>query len=173
VTVASAAVADGYGPGTVSLLPIAPADEGQKPAILSSDRVAAMKDLVASGRYVPFAQLRQEFAKSGPGVTELTSISPVMSPNHEPAVAGQKPAPSRDSKTPYRRQRSRFHPEDIATDEEAAEPCGGKKLEAKDLEPLVRVPCTTCGLRGHVAGDPDRCYQPISLGLGGSQLRGQ
>jgi hypothetical protein len=35
------------------------------------------------------------------------------------------------------------------------------------------IPCTLCGLRGHVAGDPDRCYQQISLGLGGSQLRGR
>jgi hypothetical protein len=31
-----------------------------------------------------------------------------------------------------------------------------------------RIPCTRCGLRGHVAGDPDRClYYRGSLGLGG------
>lgn len=30
------------------------------------------------------------------------------------------------------------------------------------------TPCTRCGLRGHVAGDPDRClYYRGSLGLGG------
>lgn len=36
-------------------------------------------------------------------------------------------------------------------------------LRAADL-----VPCTRCGLRGHTAGDPDRClYYHGSLGLGG------
>lgn len=29
--------------------------------------------------------------------------------------------------------------------------------------------CTACGLRGHVAGDPVKCFQPISIGLGGEQ----
>jgi len=30
------------------------------------------------------------------------------------------------------------------------------------------VPCTRCGLRGHTAGDPDRClWYRGSLGLGG------
>lgn len=38
------------------------------------------------------------------------------------------------------------------------------------LTEVDMIPCTLCGLRGHVAGDPDRCYQQISLGLGG-QLR--
>jgi hypothetical protein len=80
--------------------------------------------------------------------------------------------------TPHR-QPSRFRA-DVASAEEAAEPAqfeprkGRKKdIEAIHLGPLDVVPCTRCGLRGHVAGDPDRCYQRISLGLGGSQLRGQ
>jgi hypothetical protein len=30
-------------------------------------------------------------------------------------------------------------------------------------------PCAVCGLRGHVAGDSDRCYQPLSMQLGGDQ----
>jgi hypothetical protein len=28
------------------------------------------------------------------------------------------------------------------------------------------IPCTRCRLRGHTAGDPDKCYQPVSFGLG-------
>lgn len=32
------------------------------------------------------------------------------------------------------------------------------------------IPCTRCHLRGHIAGDPDRCIQPISLRLGGDQI---
>lgn len=34
----------------------------------------------------------------------------------------------------------------------------GKYLTDEDL-----TPCTRCGLRGHVAGDPDRCLSPKSI----------
>jgi hypothetical protein len=44
-------------------------------------------------------------------------------------------------------------------------------LVTNDNVPLVPRdlrPCTRCGLRGHVAGDPDRClYYRGSFGLGG------
>lgn len=36
------------------------------------------------------------------------------------------------------------------------------------------IPCARCGLRGHVAGDPDRClFYRGSLGLGGSAYAAQ
>ncbi|MCA1824369.1 MAG: hypothetical protein LC640_08940 [Frankia sp.] len=30
-------------------------------------------------------------------------------------------------------------------------------------------PCTTCGLRGHIAGDQEKCFQPLSMRMGGEQ----
>ena len=41
------------------------------------------------------------------------------------------------------------------------------------MRPIDLVPCKACSLRGHVAGDPDRCLQPVKLGLGGWQFRGE
>ena len=43
----------------------------------------------------------------------------------------------------------------------------------RGLRPIDLVPCKACSLRGHVAGDPDRCLQPVKLGLGGWQFRGE
>lgn len=69
---------------------------------------------------------------------------------------------------------------DVASDEEAGvvprkekrgrrseDPAASKSLRSLRLVDLI--PCTYCGLRGHVAGDPDRCIQPISLRLGEMQ----
>lgn len=34
------------------------------------------------------------------------------------------------------------------------------------LRPIDLIHCKRCALRGHVAGDPVKCTQPISLRLG-------
>jgi hypothetical protein len=54
---------------------------------------------------------------------------------------------------------------------------GGDGFEANSkagraLKPEDFVPCTRCGLRGHVAGDPERCLAERSLGLGQSPWMG-
>jgi hypothetical protein len=175
--------------------------ESNRPHGMGPDRVAVLKDLVASGRYVPFAGLRREFAKSGP---EASSAEPRRSSytDHAPAVAGQEPALTIEQQlgglreaTAARIRRylsSRGTSRDFARAEGVHEmtwyhqlhrvhrrggPLAAAITERKEghgcLTSADVVACTRCGLRGHVAGDPDRCYQQISLGLGGSQLRGQ
>lgn len=46
-----------------------------------------------------------------------------------------------------------------------------KNSFGRKLRPEEEIPCSICSLRGHVAGDPDRCIQASPLmqprGLGG------
>ena len=151
-----------------------PAVEGQEPA-LSSHRVAAMKELVASGKYVPFAELRRAFKKQ-----EAPSIESQLADLREGTAARlRRYLDHRGSMSDFARAEgitvssahallgkyaSRSGPLGDAIERVGASRGG---LSKADL-----IPCTRCGLRGHVAGDPDRCYQQISLGLGGSQMRG-
>lgn len=60
---------------------------------------------------------------------------------------------------------------DVATGHEAREPNDGSWEHADTqgtLRPEDFVPCTRCHLRGHVAGDPDRCLVLHVSGLGSS-----
>jgi len=45
--------------------------------------------------------------------------------------------------------------------------------DTRGLRPIDLVPCKVCSLRGHEAMDPDKCLQPVNLGLGGWQFRGE
>lgn len=67
---------------------------------------------------------------------------------------------------------------DVATDEEAGvvDPvrrrgprAGRLERQAWKHDPLDVIPCTSCGLRGHLAGDADRClprWYAGSMGMG-------
>jgi hypothetical protein len=89
---------------------------------------------------------------SGPAAEHVSSVrAPRDAP--EPAGVGQEPALSRRRRrrSTVETYRERWH------------------LKRADL-----VPCTRCGLRGHKAGDPDRCLQYRgSLGLGGQAWQAQ
>lgn len=78
----------------------------------------------------------------------------------EPAAEGQEPALSgtTDLDEPVTMD------EVFAAGEEGYRPqARAWRMTRADL-----VPCTRCGLRGHVAGDPDRClYYRGNFGLGG------
>jgi hypothetical protein len=55
-----------------------------------------------------------------------------------------------------------------------AEAIDARKEGRGGLAPIDLVPCTLCGLRGHLAGDPDRClYYRGSFGLGGQAAQAQ
>jgi hypothetical protein len=33
----------------------------------------------------------------------------------------------------------------------------------RELDPIDLTPCVRCGLRGHLAGDPDRCTSGVEM----------
>jgi hypothetical protein len=88
---------------------------------------------------------------SGPAAEHVSSVrAPRDAP--EPAGVGQKPALFRRGG--------------------AGGP--GRPVNAENMTRADLVPCTRCGLRGHVAGDPDRCLRYTgSLGLGGQAWQAQ
>lgn len=40
----------------------------------------------------------------------------------------------------------------------------GGRFNGRPMTELEETPCTRCGLRGHLAGDPDRCISSSQLG---------
>lgn len=49
-----------------------------------------------------------------------------------------------------------------------------EQMHEPGIKAIDRVPCTRCHLRGHVAGDPERClYYRGSFGLGGTAAAAQ
>jgi hypothetical protein len=63
---------------------------------------------------------------------------------------------------------------EVADEGEADDDADPDCTSTNSLKPADLIPCTRCGLRGHVAGDPDRClYYHGSLGMGGQSWSAQ
>jgi hypothetical protein len=63
-------------------------------------------------------------------------------------------------------QRARKPQRTIAEWELGGDLPGQYARTSRTLSGADLIPCTRCRLRGHTAGDPDKCYQPVSFGLG-------
>jgi hypothetical protein len=145
-------------------------------AVAGAGGSAVAPDLVLPPGFDRLGETVRFEQDSGPaGALRRTTcpVAPPVSPL-TPAGEGQEPALSRQQHRCARCRARGHNARTCRAGAEGEDPDDTPDPPNAKLRRADRIPCTRCALRGHVAGDPDRClYYRGGYGLGGQAAQTQ